>query len=252
MFQVDLNCDLGESFGAYKMGNDELILDYVTSANIACGFHAGDPHVMRKTVELALEKNVKIGAHPGFPDLVGFGRNAMHLSPHEVFNIVTYQIGALQALTTAFGGKLEHVKPHGALYNLAAKDESLSTAIAEAIYAVNPEFVLYGLSGSELIKAGEKIGLKTASEVFSDRTYQADGSLTSRTLPNALITDDHQAVEQILNMITKGTVQTVQQTSYPIVANTVCIHGDGVHALQFAQFIHQRLTESGIQVTPFR
>ncbi|GEK32856.1 5-oxoprolinase subunit PxpA [Kurthia sibirica] len=252
MFKVDLNCDLGESFGAHKMGNDAEILDFVSSANIACGFHAGDPTVMKDTVELALAKNVKIGAHPGMPDLAGFGRRNIAISPQEAFNIVVYQIGALNGFTTALGGKLEHVKPHGALYNMAAKDPLLATAIAEAVYAINPELVLYGLSGSALISAGEKIGLTTASEVFSDRTYQENGSLTARSQSDALITDDRLAVSQVMTMIKSGFVQTQQQTKYSILADTVCIHGDGLHALKFAQYINQTLTENSISIVPFR
>lgn len=252
MFKVDLNCDLGESFGGYKIGNDAKILDFVSSANIACGFHAGDPNIMKKTVELALEKNVKIGAHPGLPDLAGFGRRNMAISPQEAYNIVVYQIGALNGFTTVLGGKLEHVKPHGALYNMAATDINLATAIAEAIYDVNPELVLYGLSGSSLISAGDKIGLKTASEVFSDRTYQKNGSLTARSQLNALITDDQLAVSQVMRMIKEGFVETQQQTKYSILADTVCIHGDGVHALKFAQYINQKLTENSISIVPFR
>lgn len=249
MFKVDLNCDLGESFGAYKLGNDELILDYVTSANIACGFHAGDPSVMKKTVELALKKNVSIGAHPGLQDLAGFGRRNIAISPEEAFDIVVYQIGALNGFTTALGGKLRHVKPHGALYNMAAKDEKLATAIAQAVYAINPELVLYGLSGSELIKAGKAIGLTTANEVFSDRTYQLDGSLTSRSLENALITDDQIAVNQVMTMIKEKTVFTEQKQNIAILAETICIHGDGVHALEFAKFINSTLKENNIEIT---
>lgn len=249
MFKVDLNCDLGESFGAYKLGNDELILDYVTSANIACGFHAGDPSVMKKTVELALKKNVSIGAHPGLQDLAGFGRRNIAISPEEAFDIVVYQIGALNGFTTALGGKLRHVKPHGALYNMAAKDEKLATAIAQAVYAINPELVLYGLSGSELIKAGKAIGLTTANEVFSDRTYQLDGSLTSRSLENALITDDQIAVNQVMTMIKEKTVFTEQKQNIAILAETICIHGDGVHALEFAKFINSTLKANNIEIT---
>lgn len=249
MFKVDLNCDLGESFGAYKLGNDELILDYVTSANIACGFHAGDPSVMKKTVELALKKNVSIGAHPGLQDLAGFGRRNIAISPEEAFDIVVYQIGALNGFTTALGGKLRHVKPHGALYNMAAKDEKLATAIAQAVYAINPELVLYGLSGSELIKAGKAIGLTTANEVFSDRTYQLDGSLTSRSLENALITDDQIAVNQVMTMIKEKTVFTEQKQNIAILAETICIHGDGVHALEFAKFINSTLKTNNIEIT---
>lgn len=248
MFKVDLNCDLGESFGAYKLGNDELILDYVTSANIACGFHAGDPSVMKKTVELALKKNVSIGAHPGLQDLAGFGRRNIAISPEEAFDIVVYQIGALNGFTTALGGKLQHVKPHGALYNMAAKDEKLAKAIAEAVYAINPELVLYGLSGSELVKAGKAIGLKTANEVFSDRTYQQDGSLTSRSLENALIIDDQVAVNQVMQMIKEKTVFTEQKQNIAILAETICIHGDGLHALEFAKFINATLKANNIEI----
>lgn len=252
MFKVDLNCDLGESFGAYKLGNDELILDYVTSANIACGFHAGDPSVMKKTVELALKKNVSIGAHPGLQDLAGFGRRNIAISPEEAFDIVVYQIGALNGFTTALGGKIQHVKPHGALYNMAAKDAQLAAAIAKAVYAVNPELILYGLSGSELITAGKAIGLKTASEVFSDRTYQSDGSLTSRSQSNALITDDKKAVEQVMKMVKEQTVFTEQQQHINILAETVCIHGDGIHALEFAKFINATFKENNIEIASLR
>lgn len=180
MYTVDINCDMGESFGSYKLGRDEEILDYVTSANIACGFHAGDPSTMKRTVQMALEKNVGIGAHPGVQDLVGFGRREINLSPEEAYDIVVYQIGALYAFVKSEGGKIQHVKPHGALFNMAAKDAQLAEAIAEAVYKVDPEMILFGLAGSELVKAGKKIGLRTANEVFSDRTYQQDGSLTSR------------------------------------------------------------------------
>lgn len=252
MFKVDLNCDLGESFGAYQLGNDAQILDYITSANIACGFHAGDPSVMKKTVELALSKNVSIGAHPGLQDLAGFGRRNIAISANEAFDIVIYQIGALNGFTTALGGKLQHVKPHGALYNMAAKDALLAMAIAKAVYAVNPELILYGLSGSELIKAGQTIGLTTASEVFSDRTYQEDGSLTSRSQSNALITNDQIAVNQVMTMVKEKKVFTEQQKHINILAETVCIHGDGIHALQFAKFINATLTANNIEIASLR
>ncbi len=189
MFQVDLNCDLGESFGRYKLGEQKEILKYVTSANIACGFHAGDPSVMRETVKLAIENGVKIGAHPGLPDLNGFGRREMNITPQEGYDMVVYQIGAFQGFLTIHNETMQHVKPHGALYNMASKDSELAIAIAQAVYDVSPSFVLFGLSGSELTKAGEKLGLRTAHEVFADRTYQSDGSLTSRSQADALITD---------------------------------------------------------------
>ncbi|QDY45457.1 LamB/YcsF family protein [Planococcus glaciei] len=244
-FKVDLNCDMGESFGAYQLGNDAEILDFVTSANIACGFHAGDPATMRKTVALALKKNVGIGAHPGLQDLVGFGRRNMAISPQEAYDLTVYQIGALSGFVQAEGGRLQHVKAHGALYNMAAKDAALSEAIAEAVYKVNPELILFGLSGSELMKAGEKIGLRTANEVFSDRTYQQDGTLTPRTQPNALITDPDTAISQVIRMVQENKVHTVQNQDIAIKAETICIHGDGITALEFAAAISKSLKRSG-------
>jgi len=248
MYRVDLNCDLGESFGAYKVGADEDILRFVTSANIACGFHAGDPGVMRTTVKLALENEVAIGAHPGLPDLIGFGRRNMDISPQEAYDMVVYQIGALAAFVKAEGGRMQHVKPHGALYNMAAKKKALSEAIAEAVYKIDPELILFGLSGSELVRAGEKIGLQTAHEVFADRTYQMDGSLTPRNQPDALITDHGQAVAQVVCMVKEGTVKSQQGKDVAIKADTVCIHGDGPHALVFARQIREFLERSEISV----
>lgn len=249
MHRVDLNCDMGESFGLYKMGHDEEILDYITSANIACGFHAGDPATMRTTVKLALEKNVSIGAHPGLADLVGFGRREMSLSSQEAYDIVVYQIGALYGFVKAEGGKIQHVKPHGALYNMASRNVSLSDAIAEAVYKIDPELILFGLAGGELIKAGKRIGLRTASEVFADRTYQQDGSLTSRRDANALINNHKEAVHQVITMVKEGKVHTQQGSDIRIIADTVCIHGDGENALDFAKYISSALTESGIKVS---
>ncbi|GAA4295074.1 5-oxoprolinase subunit PxpA [Nibribacter koreensis] len=243
---VDVNCDLGESFGAYHLGNDEAILPFVTSANIACGFHAGDPSVMKKTVRLALANSVAIGAHPGFPDLVGFGRREMAATPEEVYDMVVYQIGALSAFVQAQGGQLHHVKPHGALYNMAAVNAGLAQAIAEAVYHVHPNSILYGLAGSELITAGQKLGLTVAQEVFADRTYQADGTLTSRKQPHALIIDQHEAVAQVLRMVQEGKVRSQQGTDVQIQADTICVHGDGAHALEFARILHQTLTQEGI------
>lgn len=248
MHRVDLNCDLGESFGAYTMGMDERILPFLTSANIACGFHAGDPGVMYRTVNLALKNKVAIGAHPGLPDLVGFGRRNMDISPREAYEMVVYQIGALYGFVKAAGGRMQHVKPHGALYNMAAKRRDLAEAIAEAIYQVDPELILFGLSGSELVFAGEKIGLVTAHEVFADRTYQKDGSLTPRKEPDALITDDQQAVAQVVRMVKEGTVLSQQGQDIAIKADTVCIHGDGAHALEFACKIREFLEKASITV----
>ncbi|MGB5946925.1 LamB/YcsF family protein [Paenisporosarcina sp.] len=245
---VDLNCDMGESFGTYKMGNDKEILDFVTSANIACGFHAGDPSTMRKTVKLALEKGVGIGAHPGFQDLTGFGRRNIHVTPREAYEIVVYQIGALYGFVKAEGAEMQHVKPHGALFNMAATDGALAEAIAEAVYAINPQLILFGLSGSEIVKAGEKIGLRTANEVFSDRTYQTNGTLTNRKEANALITDTDTAIQQVVRMVKEGIVTSTLGTEVAIQADTVCIHGDGIHALDFARRISETLKTSRIDV----
>ena len=251
MHTVDLNCDLGESFGAYRIGNDEEILHYVTSVNVACGFHAGDPSVMRKTVQLALEKGVKIGAHPGLQDLMGFGRRNINISPQEAYDIVLYQIGALNGFLQAEGGRMQHVKPHGALYNMAAKNKELALAIAEAVYKINSDLILFGLSGSELIRAGQSIGLKTASEVFADRTYQDDGSLTSRLEKDALIESDEAAVAQVITMVKEGKVLSQQGTDVAIKADTICIHGDGAHALSFASHVKKSLQLSEITVSSF-
>jgi UPF0271 protein len=248
MYRVDLNCDLGESFGAYTLGTDELILPFLTSANIACGFHAGDPRVMFSTVRLAIQNDVAIGAHPGLPDLIGFGRRNMDISPQEAYEMVVYQIGALYGFVKAAGGKMQHVKPHGALYNMAAKRQDLAQAIAEAVYKVDPALILFGLSGSELVTAGEKIGLKTAHEVFADRTYQLDGTLTPRKEAGAMITDHQQAVSQVVRMVKEGVVRSQQGKDISIKADTVCIHGDGAHALEFARQIRSFLEESNIAV----
>lgn len=251
MYQIDLNCDLGESFGAYRIGMDEEVLQFITSANVACGFHAGDPSVMRKTVQLALKNNVKIGAHPGLPDLAGFGRRNMNISSQEAYDLVVYQIGALSSFLKAEGEKMQHVKPHGALYNMAAKNRELSEAIAEAVYKVDPQLILFGLAGSELVKAGEKIGLNTAHEVFSDRTYQQDGSLTPRTQPHALIHSYEDSVSQVIRMIKEGKVRSTQGVDVPVLAQTVCIHGDGPEALVFAKQLRESMQSEGIEVKAF-
>jgi UPF0271 protein len=252
MYRVDLNCDMGESFGVYRIGNDEEILNYVTSANIACGFHAGDPSTMRRTVYMALEKGVSIGAHPGLPDLIGFGRRNMVITPEEAYDLIVYQVGALYAFVKTAGGKMQHVKPHGALYNMAAKDRALSEAIAKAVYDIDPTLILFGLAGSELIKTGQRVGLKTANEVFADRTYQQDGSLTSRRSPNALITEEKEAIQQVIRMVKEGKVRSQQGTDVNIQADTVCIHGDGPNALTFAKNIREKLTEAEIAVRSIR
>jgi UPF0271 protein len=248
MRKIDINCDLGESFGAYTIGQDADMIQVVTSVNVACGFHAGDPKTMRETIEKAVEHGVGIGAHPGFPDLSGFGRRNLDMTPQEIYDMVIYQIGALDGFVRIAGGTLQHVKPHGALYNMAAKSEAISNAIARAVFDFNPSLILYGLSGSELIAAGKRVGLTTASEVFADRTYQEDGSLTSRRLPNAMIKEDVVAANQVVRMVKEGVVRSQQGTDVPIQADTVCIHGDGSHALSFAQALRAALLESSIAV----
>ncbi|MDQ4123328.1 MAG: LamB/YcsF family protein [Acidobacteriota bacterium] len=250
MISIDLNCDMGESFGAWQMGNDRALMDYCSSINIACGFHAGDATVIRKTIETALEKRVAIGAHPSFPDLQGFGRRAMQLSAQEVFDVVLYQVAAVHGMTAALGGKLHHVKPHGALYNEAAKKPELAAAIARAVKAVDEGLIFFGLSGSFLISEAEKIGLKTASEVFADRTYRSDGSLTPRNDPNALIHDTNKAVEQVLQMIQTQTVTATNGETVSLRAETVCIHGDSANAVEFAAAVRQKLIEKGVGICP--
>jgi UPF0271 protein len=250
MISIDLNCDMGESFGAWQMGNDRALMDYCTSINIACGFHAGDATVIRKTIEMALEKRVAIGAHPSFPDLQGFGRRAIQLSPGEVFDAVLYQVAAVYGIISALGGKLHHVKPHGALYNEAAKKPDLAAAIARAVKAIDADLVFYGLSGSFLISEAKKIDLKTGSEVFADRTYNSDGTLTPRSEPNALIDDTKKAVEQVMQMIQTQTVTATNGEIVPLRAETVCIHGDGANAVEFASAVKEKLIEKGVLICP--
>lgn len=249
MAEIDLNCDMGESFGAWRMGNDTEIMNYVSSVNIACGFHAGDPATIRSTVEQAIAKDVAIGAHPGYPDLQGFGRRSMSMTAIEVFDIVLYQISALKGICEAFGSRLNHVKPHGALYNQAAMDATLARAIANAVFKIDPGLVFYGLSGSFLISEAESIGLKSASEVFADRTYRSDGTLTPRTQPNALIETERAAVDQVLQMVSTGTVNSTEDKSVSLKAETICIHGDGKHAVEFARTIRDALRRDGHNIT---
>lgn len=245
---IDLNCDLGESFGVYTIGEDEAVLDYISSANIACGFHAGDPHVMFRTVQLAKEKNVAIGAHPGFPDLLGFGRRNMAMTPEEIYHMVLYQLGALSAFAQAHNTRLHHVKPHGALYNLACKDETIARAIARAVAHFDDRLILFGLSGSLLIKAGREAGLQVAEEVFADRTYQPDGTLTPRSHPNALITDVQEAARRVVQMIREKKTEAVDGSILSISADTVCLHGDSPQAVQFARHLREALTREGIVI----
>jgi len=251
MFRVDLNSDLGESFGNYTLGCDAEVLKYVTSANIACGFHAGDPTVMRETIKLALASGTALGAHPGLPDLQGFGRRNMAITPQEAYDIIVYQIGALQAFAKSEGATLQHVKAHGALYNMAAKDRKLAEALAEAVYAVNPEMILFALAGSEMIDAAEKLGLRTASEVFADRSYQKDGSLTPRKMAGAMITEESAALAQVLSMVIKGRVKTLTGEEIILKADTICVHGDGAKAIEFTKKIRGSLLGAGVAVCNF-
>jgi len=248
MARIDLNCDMGESFGAYTMGNDLAILDHVNSANIACGFHAGDPPTIHRTVKAALAKGVAVGAHPGLPDLQGFGRRTMAVTAAEAYDMVIYQIGAVAAFAQASGGRLSHVKAHGALYTMAAKDRRLADAIAKAVRDFDPELILYALSGSAMIEAAEAAGLRAAAEVFSDRTYQDDGSLTPRTQPNAMIEDEQASIAQVKRMVTEGIVRSVNGNDVRVRADTLCIHGDQPHALAFAKRIRNDLAAAGVEV----
>ena len=252
MKKIDLNCDLGESFGNYKIGLDDEVIRHISSANVACGFHASDPLVMQKTVALAKENGVCIGAHPGFPDLVGFGRRNMSVSPSEAKALVQYQIGALDAFCKAAGVKLCHVKPHGALYNMAGKDEILAQAVCEGIFEYDSNLILLGLSGSKMIEAGKKIGLRTASEVFADRAYEDDGSLVARSKPGALITDENLAVSRVVEMVKNGRVTSITGNEIEIKADSICLHGDGVKAVEFAKRINEELLKNGVEIVPLR
>jgi 5-oxoprolinase (ATP-hydrolysing) subunit A len=245
---VDLNCDMGEVFGAHPSGNDEQLMTHITSANIACGFHSGDFSVMHRTVQLAIKHNVSVGAHPSLPDLQGFGRRNMNVTPAEVYDMMLYQVGSLHAFVVANHIKLHHVKPHGALYNMAAKDRKLADAIVDAIIAFDPSLILYGLAKSEMIEAAKSRKLPFCEEVFADRTYQPDGSLTPRNQPNALIEDVNESLNQVMRMVTTRSVSTPEGKSIPLEPGTICIHGDGAHAVDFALTIHNKLKAAGVNL----
>lgn len=245
---IDLNCDMGESYGAWNMGNDAAVLAFVSSANIACGFHGGDPATLRKTVAAALRQGVALGAHPSLQDLAGFGRRAIPITPDEAYDLVVYQIGALAGVAASQGAHLHHVKAHGALYNMAAKDEALARAISQAVKDVDASLMLYGLAGSKLIDAARAIGLAAAHEVFADRSYQNDGSLTPRTRVGAVIEDVDQAVAQAVRMVREGKVRSIDGKDVPVQADTLCIHGDQPNAPIFARAIREALARAGISV----
>lgn len=248
---VDLNCDMGEGFGAYTFGADKQLLAHITSANIACGLHAGEPNVMERTVHLAKKHGVAIGAHPGFPDIAGFGRRMIEFSPEEIYRFVIYQIGALQAFCKIHNVKMQHVKPHGALYNVAARDRDIAGAIARGVYDLDDSLILYGLAGSELLEAGREAGLRVASEIFADRTYQPDGSLTSRKNENAMINEVEIAVAQVERMVNEGTVVAVNGDVINLEADTVCIHGDSPQAVSFASRLREALVAKQINIKCF-
>lgn len=248
MSSIDLNCDLGESFGCYTIGMDEAVIPYVSSVNVACGWHAGDPLIMEKTVALAKKHGVAVGAHPGFPDLLGFGRRPMTITPQEAGAYVKYQVGALMAFAKGQGMELQHVKPHGALYNMAAKDEALATGICEAIASVDKNLIFMGLAGSVMLEAAQKAGLKTASEVFADRAYNDDGSLVNRKLPGAVIHDPVVAVERAVKMAKEGKVISINGKEITIQTDSICVHGDNKQAIELVSKIRKALEGAGIEV----
>jgi len=248
--RLDLNCDMGESQGGISVSDDAALLDHVTSANIACGFHAGDPGTMHRTVRLAIDKGVAVGAHPSLDDPENFGRRTMNIAPDEAYDLIVYQVGALAAFARASGGRLVHVKPHGALYNMAARDAALSRAIAAAVKDTDASLVLFGLAGSELVRAGGEAGLAVANEVFADRTYQSDGTLTPRSQPDAMIRDVGASIAQVLGMVRDGKVRSLQGTEVPVQADTLCIHGDEPGAVDFARKIRAALIDAGVRLSP--
>ncbi|MCT3039102.1 5-oxoprolinase subunit PxpA [Leuconostoc mesenteroides] len=247
MIKVDFNSDLGESFGNYKIGLDSEILQQVTSANVACGFHAGDASIMAQTVQLALDKGVAIGAHPGFPDLQGFGRRKIEMNTSDITDIVAYQVGALSAFTPDH--KLHHVKAHGALYNMAAKDRLIADAVITGIKLVDPQTIVYGLANSELIKAAQNANMKFAQEVFADRNYQSDGSLVARSQPNAVISNPAEAAQRALEMVEKKSVVSVTGEVVPLAVDSICVHGDNHSAVDLAIEIKKLLLENQVIVT---
>jgi UPF0271 protein len=248
--RLDLNADVGESFGVYKLGQDASLMPAITSANVACGFHAGDPGVMRQTVTLARQYGVAIGAHPGFPDLVGFGRREVRATAREVEDFVVYQIGALAAVAAAQGLRLQHVKAHGALYNMAVGDAALADAIAQAAASVDPALILFGLPGSELIAAGRRAGLRTAREGFADRAYHRDGTLVPRNEPGAVIEDPAAVVGRAIAMARERSVQAIDGSNITLEVDTICVHGDTPGAAQLASRIREALANAGVTILP--
>jgi len=248
MKKIDLNCDMGESYGAWKMGADAEVMPYITSANIAAGFHAGDPATIRKTVRLAVDAGVAVGAHPSLPDLMGFGRRAMKVSPQDMYDLVIYQAGAVEAFARAAGVKLHHVKCHGALYNMAAMDEGLSDAMIRAVRDLGSGVMLYALSESKNFQLAKKANVPVAGEVFADRGYADDGTLAPRDRPGGMIEDPQASVKQVLGMIEGGYVTSLAGKRVPVSADTLCIHGDQPGAVTFAKKLRETFKEKGIAV----
>lgn len=248
MYRVDMNSDLGESFGRYTIGSDDKIIPLITSANVACGYHASDPLVMDKTLAMAKDAGIRVGAHPGFPDLMGFGRRNLSVTPAEAKAYTLYQLGALDAFCRVHHLKMQHVKPHGALYNMAAKDYELSKAICEAVKEFDENLIVLALSGGELAHAAKDMGLRTALEVFADRAYEEDGSLVNRRKEGAMVTDEDVAIARVVRMIKEKKVTAITGKDIPIQADSVCVHGDGAKALAFVEKIRKTLTEEGVQI----
>ena len=246
--RIDLNSDLGESFGPWPMGQDAALMESISSANVACGFHAGDPGAMRATIGLARDKGVAIGAHPGFPDLVGFGRREMKATPAEVEDLVLYQVSALAGMASAQGMRLQHVKAHGALYNMACRDRALADAIAKAVAALDRSLILFGLPNSELLRAGAAAGLQVAAEVFADRAYDPDGSLTARSKPGSVIVDTGKVVERAVTMVRDRKVIAVDGSTIELQADTICLHGDTPGAADHARAVRKGLESAGIRI----
>jgi len=249
--RIDLNCDLGEPFGADPLVHDALVMPSITSANVACGYHAGDATVMRQTTRLALEHGVAVGAHPGFPDRAGFGRRPFRASPSEIEHIVVDQVAALSRIVVSEGGRLRHVKPHGALYNVSATDRRLADAVATAVASVDADLVLFGLSGSCLLDAGRAAGLVVASEVFADRAYDREGQLASREIPGAVIDDASIAVKRAVQIVTEGHATAITGESVALMADTICVHGDSPGSADLAVAIRRGLEDAGVEVTSF-
>lgn len=253
MEKIDLNCDMGESFGAYKLGMDDAVIQFISSANIACAWHAGDPSVMNHTVDIAVDNGVGVGAHPGYPDLLGFGRRNMDCTMGELRNYVIYQIGALQAFCNAHETKMQHVKPHGALYLTAVENEDVARVVAEAIVSVNPDLLYVALAGAKgelMTRIGQEVGLRVVYEAFPDRAYSPEGTLVSRRQPGAVIKEPQAVSERALRMVKEGVVIAVDGSTIPLEAQTLCVHGDNPKAVDLVRSIRETLEADGVAVIP--